>query len=248
MNWKKILAYVKSNDFIMFGCCLILLAGAVSVISVAVTKYRCEKKANAQISKKENEIYDNRFTIDVLRDSVSMLSDMINIKDESILKLQDSASLYKEKWKDCEDGKKRCVTPKKPRTQPRTAPVKPVVVPSKPKPVRDTVFVVLDVNPDQKDGKENVTKIDLDDKSRNNENIVVQNANQNGSNTEIKLNNGSVNNGNIVVNNGGSVKIESNRQAIDSLRMVVDSLKNKSNGGCSVVYMKRKITTYRRTR
>lgn len=223
MNWKRIIT---------------VSAGTLAVIAISVlcTKACSEMKETEAIAVARDEIARAREAIENVDKENKALRD-------SIAMWRDSTVFYKEGLEDCEKSKKQpAETPVRKQEPVRrpAAPAKPRVQP------RDTVYVVCEeVN------RGHVTTIDLKNNSRNEDNILVQNAAKNSSNTKITLGEGSVNNGNIVVNNGGEIKFANdNSQAIDSLRVAVDSLKQRSgnsSAATSLIVVK-KVKTYRRTR
>ncbi len=223
MNWKRIIT--------VSACTL-----AVVAISVLCTKACSEMKETESIAVARDEIARAREAIENVGNENKALRD-------SIAMWRDSTAFYKEGLEDCEKSKKQpCETPAR-----KQEPVKRPVAPAKPRvQPKDTVYVICDGT-----NRGHVTTIDLKNNSRNEDNIVVQNAAKNSSNTKITLGEGSVNNGNIIVNNGGDIKFANdNSQAIDSLRVAVDSLKQQSGNSSSAasLIVVKKVKTYRRTR
>lgn len=200
---------------------------ATAAISVLIVKSCSEEHESNSIDEVRSEIADARKVIKEVGDTNKSLRD-------SVAMWRDSVDFYKKGLADCEKGKAAK------ETQKRTEPARPVV-PTKPQ-TKDTVYVV------GVKGSHD-TNINLNDNARNGQNIVVQNAVNTGSKTQITLGNGATNSGNIVVNNGGSVKITADRQALDSLRIAVDSLKsNPKTAAASSVILIKKVKTYSRTR
>ena len=226
MNWKRIINV------------------GVGVIGVVAISVLCTKACSDY--RESEEINSVRETISDAQDAIKKVGERNKALQDSVAMWRDSVEFYKKGLEDCEKRK----PVKKPEG--RSEPVKPVV-PSRPQPKpqpkpqpqpRDTVYIVC---AGVKGGHE--TDIDLHENARNNNNIIVQNALPAGSNTKISLGDGATNNGNIVVNNGGSVKINDNRQAIDSLRVAIDTLtRQPKTAAASSFVLVRKVKTYQRTR
>lgn len=228
MNWDKVISYGSG----------VIATVAFAVVCINACSDRNKdienlKKANETIKSASEAVEKSRKIIKILDEENEALRD-------SVTMWRDSTAFYKDAWQDCEKGK-RCVR--------KTTPVKTKPVPIvTPKPVRPS-----EPKKENCSNNDNVTKIDVCDNSVNNGNIIVSNDNNGNSNTEITLGSGAVNEGNIVVNNGGNVTINAdNNRAIDSLRNVVDSLKQNTAKGnyaaASSVVVLRKVKTYRRTR
>lgn len=228
MNWKRIIT---------------ASAGVVVVIAISVlcTKACSESRNSDSINAARDQIANARKAIKEVGDTNKVLRD-------SVAMWRDSVEFYKKGLEDCE-GRKSAKAPKNDSPKPVARPVNPSKPRVQPKPQpqpRDTVYVVC------KDAiKGHVTDIDLNADARNNQNIIVQNAAPiASSDTKITLGEGATNNGNIVVNNGGNVKINDNRQALDSLRIAIDSLKRGqgTSAAASSVILVKKVKTYTRTR
>ncbi len=197
MNWKRA---------VYFGVPVILIVA----ISVLGTKSCSDNKVGKEIENARKEIVNARTVIKVLdgknrelRDTIDMYRDSVSMLQDSVDMWRDSTDFYKKGLSDCQKSKKK-PNPTKPVT------VRPV--PVSPKPVSP--------KPVQRPSDGNVTKINMEDASRNNKNIIVQNEGSNGNDTNITLGNGAVNDGNIVVNNGGTVTINDNSRTIDSLKQL----------------------------
>lgn len=187
-----------------------------------------------------DEVKDVQAKVADARAAVNEMNEQNQALRDSVVMWADSVAFYKQGLKKCEEGKKRA-----PARRPDAAPVRPA------RPVvRDTVIVKVDDNKPANVNWHN-TRINMNDNTRNNENIIVQNGTQNASMTEITLGNSAVNDGNIVVNNGGNVTIYDNPAAVDSLSAKVDSLlvaRQNNNAAASSVVIIKKVKTYQRTR
>lgn len=235
MNWNKVISYGSG----------VIATVAFAVVCINACSDRNKdienlKKANETIKSASEAVEKSRKIIKILDEENEALRDSVTMWRDSTAIYRDSTAFYKDAWQDCEKGK-RCVR--------KTTPVKTKPAPiTTPKPVRPA-----EPKKENCSNNDNVTKIDVRDNSVNNGNIIVSNDNNGNSNTEITLGSGAVNEGNIVVNNGGNVTINGdNNRAIDSLRNVVDSLKQNTAKGnyaaASSVVVLRKVKTYRRTR
>lgn len=231
MNWKRI---------ICAG------GGVICAIAIAIV---CTKSCSDR--KYANAVDDARTEIKKAREVITELDAKNNALRDSVQVWRDSTDFYKNGLKDCQNSKKTAPAPVRPATSRPTTPAKPVV-PAKPKAQpADTLFIVCEdvVNPQNRG---NTTTINMEDNSKNNKNIIVQNGTQNISDTEITLGTGAVNDGNIIVNNGGKVVVNDNSKTIDSLRVAVDSLKSNSAKGnyaaASSIVVVKKVKTYTRVR
>lgn len=149
-------------------------------------------KANASADSLSTQVQDMHVQIDGLQSDNIAKSDTIAMQRDSIATLNDSLLIVNEELTDCRNSKRK---PTKP------APVKPA--PVKPAPVNR--------------GCASETNISLNN-SQNNGRIV---AGWNPGKTDIKLDNGSVNNGAIVVGNGNNVVINT-----PAVQAAVDTLNN----------------------
>lgn len=222
MNWKRI------------------IGASAGVIAVVAAVFFVKSCTDQRVS---DAIVDTRAELAKARQLVSVAAKQLDSLQQAADTYRDSTEFYKNGLAECEKSKRGKGTVSKPA---KPAPAK------KPgeKPVVDTVYVVCEqAGSSQKGGD---TSIRLQNDSKNNQNIVVQNANQYGNDTEIVLGQGAVNDGNIVVNNGGNVTVYDKDPVVDSLRNVVDSLKansakRKFKASSSVVIVKT-INTYKRVR
>lgn len=226
-------------------------AGVVAVALVVFGAEKCSdeksvreenKKIASQLEQTKISLGDACSKLDTLRgdfaelvvdhreksDSVRMQRDTIDMQRDSIMALNDSLGVVNGKLDNCRKSAKK---PTKP------APAKPVPakpVPAKPvhaKPVvRDTVVVNCP-------NRENV-------KSGDKVNVKISDAQNNGAivvdapcaTTDIKLENGAVNNGAIVVGNGNCVIV--NQAAMDTLVKAQKQIKTVQVG--AVFYRKSK--------
>ena len=222
MNWKRI------------------IGASAGVIAVVAAVFFVKSCTDQRVS---DAIVDTRAELAKARQLVSVAAKQLDSLQQAADTYRDSTEFYKNGLAECEKSKRGKGTVSKPA---KPAPAKKPVE----KPVVDTVYVVCEqAVPSQKGGD---TSIRLQNDSKNNQNIVVQNANQYGNDTEIVLGQGAVNDGNIVVNNGGNVTVYDKDPVVDSLRNVVDSLKansakRKFKASSSVVIVKT-INTYKRVR
>ena len=140
-------------------------------------------------------------------------ADTIRMQRDSIAVLNDSLAVVNDQLVDCRNSKKQPVKKAPVKKEPvKKAPVQKAPVKVQPKPVaKDTVVVV--VNEDSKKCSAPKNVIELDN-SKNAGNIVVSGKNCGG--TQVKLENGSVNNGNIVVGNNNHVVLH-NQVVADTL-------------------------------
>lgn len=224
MNWKRIIS-----------------ASAGVLVCVAVVAFSVKACSDLRDSDRIDSVRDE---INSAREAIREVGEKNKELRDSVAMWRDSVDFYKKGLKDCEESKKQPVAKKnpvkKPVRTPKTTPCKD----------NDTIVVVYEVVRPQDNKGANNSKIHLEENARNNKNIIVQNAQQNGSDTEIILGEGAVNDGNIVVNNGGTVKLNDNRQAIDSLRVAVDSLKRtpQNSAAASSLVIVKKVKVYQRTR
>ncbi|MBO8407043.1 MAG: hypothetical protein IAC77_01115 [Proteobacteria bacterium] len=222
MNWKRI------------------IGASAGVIAVVAAVFFVKSCTDQRVS---DAIVDTRAELAKARQLVSVAAKQLDSLQQAADTYRDSTEFYKNGLAECEKSKRGKGTVSKPA---KPAPAKKPVE----EPVVDTVYVVCEqAGPSQKGGD---TSIRLQNDSKNNQNIVVQNANQYGNDTEIVLGQGAVNDGNIVVNNGGNVTVYDKDPVVDSLRNVVDSLKansakRKFKASSSVVIVKT-INTYKRVR
>lgn len=222
MNWKRI------------------IGASAGVIAVVAAVFFVKSCTDQRVS---DAIVDTRAELAKARQLVSVAAKQLDSLQQAADTYRDSTEFYKNGLAECEKSKRGKGTVSKPaKPAPAKKPVEKTVV--------DTVYVVCEqAGPSQKGGD---TSIRLQNDSKNNQNIVVQNANQYGNDTEIVLGQGAVNDGNIVVNNGGNVTVYDKDPVVDSLRNVVDSLKansakRKFKASSSVVIVKT-INTYKRVR
>lgn len=214
-----------------------IIGASAGVIAVVAAVFFVKSCTDQRVS---DAIVDTRAELAKARQLVSVAAKQLDSLQQAADTYRDSTEFYKNGLAECEKSKRGKGTVSKP------APAKKPVE----KPVVDTVYVVCEqAGPSQKGGD---TSIRLQNDSKNNQNIVVQNANQYGNDTEIVLGQGAVNDGNIVVNNGGNVTVYDKDPVVDSLRNVVDSLKansakRKFKASSSVVIVKT-INTYKRVR
>ena len=222
MNWKRI------------------IGASAGVIAVVAAVFFVKSCTDQRVS---DAIVDTRAELAKARQLVSVAAKQLDSLQQAADTYRDSTEFYKNGLAECEKSKRGKGTVSKTA---KPAPAKKPVE----EPVVDTVYVVCEqAGPSQKGGD---TSIRLQNDSKNNQNIVVQNANQYGNDTEIVLGQGAVNDGNIVVNNGGNVTVYDKDPVVDSLRNVVDSLKansakRKFKASSSVVIVKT-INTYKRVR
>ena len=230
MNWKRI------------------IGASAGVIAVVAAVFFVKSCTDQRVS---DAIVDTRAELAKARQLVSVAAKQLDSLQQAADTYRDSTEFYKNGLAECEKSKRGKGTVSKPAKPVKTSAAKPAPA-KKPveEPVVDTVYVVCEqAGPSQKGGD---TSIRLQNDSKNNQNIVVQNANQYGNDTEIVLGQGAVNDGNIVVNNGGNVTVYDKDPVVDSLRNVVDSLKansakRKFKASSSVVIVKT-INTYKRVR
>lgn len=222
MNWKRVIG---------------VSAGVIGAIAVIFCVKECrDNRVTEQVQDARNTINEAITQIDAVRKQNDSL------RNETA-KWQDSVDFYKKNLADCEKSKQK--------TQHKPVNDKPGRV-NKPAVEKDTVWIVKETVRGNGSDNTHTTTIRMEQNTRNNENIVVQNEKEAGSDTEIVLGQGAVNDGNIIVNNGGHVHIDGNKQAVDSLRVVVDSLKQGASktfaASASSVVVVKKVQTYKRTR
>lgn len=216
-------------------------AGVVAVALVVFGAEKCSdeksvreenKKIASQLEQTEISLGDACGKLDTLRgdfadlmadyreksDTVRMQRDTIDMQRDSIMALNDSLGVVNGKLDNCRKSAKK---PTKPAPT-KPAPAKPVV--------RDTVVVNCP-------NRENV-------KSGDKVNVKISDAQNNGAivvdapcaTTDIKLENGAVNNGAIVVGNGNCVIV--NQAAMDTLVKAQKQIKTVQVG--AVFYRKSK--------
>lgn len=177
-------------------------------------------QARASLDSLTNAVRDARVVIGDLTDDNRAKADTIRVLRDSIVVLNDSLADVNGKLVDCRNSKRKPAKPAKPakstktttkttKTTTKTTVVKrEVVVPIKP----DTIILVQQPATPRCGG---VTNVELN-QSQNSGAIVVGGA---GCRTDIRLDNGSVNNGAIVVGDGNDVVVNTRESVIaaDSL-------------------------------
>lgn len=165
------------------------------------------EKIDGAVAKIDSLVNANRG----LSDENRAQADTIRMQRDSIAVLNDSLAVVNDQLVDCRNSKKQPVK----KAPVKKAPVKKEPVKVQPKPAaKDTVVVVV------KEGAKKcatpATVVELDD-SKNTGNIVVSGK---CGGTQVKLENGSVNNGNIVVGNNNYVVLH-NQVVADTLARYV---------------------------
>ncbi|MBQ4129860.1 MAG: hypothetical protein IJD69_00575 [Alphaproteobacteria bacterium] len=161
------------------------------------------EKIDGAVAKIDSLVNANRG----LSDENRAQADTIRMQRDSIAVLNDSLAVVNDQLIDCRNSKKQPVK----KAPVKKEPVKKEPVKVQPKPAaKDTVVVVV------KEGAKKcatpTTVVELDD-SKNTGNIVVSGK---CGGTQVKLENGSVNNGNIVVGNNNYVVLH-NQVVADTL-------------------------------
>lgn len=249
---------------------VLLLAGLCGTCSSANNKDAELEKKNADFKEATNTLKNAQKAIEDLmsenavKDSIiesqstlwalaetekGVLSDSIDVLNDSIYGLNEELKQVNADLEDCRKSKKSAVkkpavkkseqkkpAPKKPE-QKKSEETKPVVVPVSPVKVvkPDTVYVV--VEQPRKDCAGGKTKINLDNSDNNGAVVVGKQCVQD---TEITLQNGSVNNGAIVVGSNNHVVIGgTQQQVVDTLRRIENA--NKAYGYYKVKRVVRRV-------
>lgn len=249
---------------------VLLLAGLCETCSFANNKDAELEKKNADFKeaintlKKANEAIEDLKSENAVKDSIieyqsalcaevetekGVLSDSIIVLNDSIDGLNEELKQVNADLEDCRNSKKSAVkkpavkkteqkktTPKK-SEQKKSEETKPVVVPVQSVKVvkPDTVYVV--VEQPRKDCAGGKTKINLDNSDNNGAVVVSKQCVQD---TEITLQNGSVNNGAIVVGSNNHVVIGgTQQQVVDTLRRIENA--NKAYGYYKVKRVVRRV-------
>lgn len=231
-------------------------AGVVAVALVVFGAEKCSdeksvreenKKIASQLEQTKISLDDACSKLDTLRgdfaelvvecheksDAVRMQRDTIDMQRDSIMALNDSLGVVNGKLDNCRKSAKKPTKPAPAKPVPakpvpaKPAPAKPV--PAKPV-VRDTVVVNCPSRENVKSGDKVNVKIS---DAQNNGAIVVDAP---CATTDIKLENGAVNNGAIVVGNGNYVIV--NQAAMDTLAKAQKQIKTVQVG--AVFYRKSK--------
>ncbi len=172
---------------------------------------KASKKIDGAVAKIDSLVNANRGLSDENRaqaDTIRMQRDSIAVLNDSIVGLNDSLVVVNGQLADCRNSKKQ---PAK-KAPVKKEPVKKDPVKVQPKSVvKDTVVVVVKEN--DKKCVAPKKSVELDD-SKNTGNIVVSGNNCGGA--QVKLENGSVNNGNIVIGNNNHVVLH-NQVVADTL-------------------------------
>ncbi len=200
----------------------------VALLAFGMTQCNGKKSERAEKQAKQSELIDASRKIERAAGQIDSLlqanrglgednrakADTIRMQRDSIIVLNDSLAVVNDKLADCRKGKKPCPQPKAPVKKP-VAP-KPVVKPQ-PKPVvkPDTVVVLVQAPVDT---VKCAPAVNVDLKNSQNNGVIAVGGAQ--GKTDVKLDNGSVNNGAIVIGNGNHVIVNNPNAA----KVVADTL------------------------